>query len=126
MADDALSQSQVLKRKRIYEAWSWLRGNILPAAVIAVASALAGHFEAYIGFGYRLSALEQGQTAAEKKLDDTLGAGSQMQKDIAGLQEDVKLLMKDMDRVKSNLDLDYNEKIKAEREAARAARSKKP
>jgi outer membrane protein W len=128
MAEDKLSESQIVRFKRMAQLWEWIKSNILPVALIAAISGtvggLAGHFEAYIGIGYRLSALESAQTKTNITLDNTLGAGSELGKDVASLKEDVKILMAHDQRIFSNVDFDYAEKARAEK-AARARRNVK-
>lgn len=120
MALDPLTDSQIVRFGRIAKWVAWFKANVLPASVLAIASVivggLAGHFEAYIGFGYRLSALETSQTAMKATVDSTLGAGSQLKSDVAVLQEQVAAISRRLDRYDSNFDLTYNEKIRAQRQ----------
>jgi hypothetical protein len=117
MADDALSQSQIVKRNRIYEGWVWLRQNLLPVAIIFIAGALGGHFEAYIGYGYRLGQVELAlKSLPDQAARDAAAAWKQKIDDHDADHE------KRISRIEDNLNLDLNEKVRKAKEAARTKR----
>jgi hypothetical protein len=98
---DPLSQSQQVRRRRLYEAWLWFKQNLLAVAIIWGTGAAMGHLEAYIGFGYRLSHLEKAFGAMpdakwQQKIDDH---DADYEKRIS--------------RIEDNLNLDLNEKLRA-------------
>jgi hypothetical protein len=112
MADDQLSQSQIVKRNRIYEGWVWVRQNLLPVAIIFIAGGLSGHFEAYIGYGYRLGQVED----ALKALPDAKSReeAAQWRQKLNDHDEDHE---RRIARIEDNLNLDLNEKVRKAKEA---------